>query len=104
MASATLSGDIQDRMRWGIREGIVIAGILVFWLMVALGLLLVMSVLGTLIRTLQLESLESVYRFVARGGVVWGVVTPLATATTALYVLARVGTVLIDRYQSSADD
>jgi len=104
MSSPALSGGVRQRLNWAIREGLVIAGILVFWLVVGLVLIAILGLIASLIRTLQLEPLRFVYRVAERNAFAWSVVTPLASATTGLYVLARVGTVLIDRYKSPHDE
>lgn len=100
MSSHELSRGVRQRLKWAIWEGAVIAGILVFWIVVSLVLITVLSLIAALIRTFQLAPLRIVYEFVGRSGAIWSVVIPLASATTGLYALARVGTILIDRYQS----
>lgn len=100
MTSDALSGDVRERLSWAIREGVVLTGILLFWLTIALVLVSV----AFLIQTLRLDSLRFVYEFAQRAGIVWGAVLPFAGLTAGIYSLARVGTVLIGQYQSTSGE
>lgn len=91
------------RLRWVVRESLLVAGIFLFWIGIALLLLAVLGIVAVLIRELRLEPLRFVYEFASRRELVWAAVTQLALATTGLYVLVRAGTVLIDRYRASTD-
>jgi len=80
-----------------------IAGVLAFWVVFAIGAVMVLSLLAFLIETLQLGPLRFVHEFAGRSGFVWAAATQLAAATTALYVLVRAGTMLIDRYRAPVE-
>lgn len=103
MSIRALSGDLEERLRWAIREGLVIAGILVFWLVVGIAISAVLSIIAWVLLLLEFDPLRVVYTFTEHGPGIWAAVVPLTGATTGLYVLARVGTVLIDRYQAVAE-
>lgn len=102
MAAGALSEDVEERLRWAMWEAVVIAGILVIWIAIGLVVSAVLSVIAYVILLFEFEPLRVVYTFTERGPGIWAAVIPLASATTGLYVLARVGTVLIDRYQTGA--
>lgn len=104
MTSDALSGDVRERLSWAIREGVVITGILLFWLTIALVLVTVLSLIAFLIQTLRLDSLRFVYEFAQRAGIVWGAVLPFAGVTAGIYALARVGSILIVQYQSTSGE
>ncbi|WP_276274173.1 hypothetical protein [Haloarcula litorea] len=104
MSSDGLSGDVRQRLGWAIREAVVITGIFVFWLAIALIIVTGLSLIAFLIQTLRLDPLRFVYEFAQRGDVVWGAVLPFAGATAGIYALARVGTILISRYQSDSGE
>ncbi len=101
MASTpSYAGTVRERVRWAVREGAVLLGVLAFWLAVFLALVAVVSVVLFVIRTLQLEPLRFVYEFLEdlqRG--LWAALVPLVAANASLYVLVRAGTVLIDHYR-----
>ncbi|WP_435346072.1 hypothetical protein [Haloarchaeobius sp. HRN-SO-5] len=100
MATRSFPQSFRQRLRWAIRESLLIAGIFLFWVGVGLVLMAVLSIVAFLIRTARLDSLRFVYEFARRSAFVWTVLTPPATATAGLYVLVRAGTILLDRYQS----
>jgi hypothetical protein len=94
----------RQRLRWALRESLLIAGIVAFWMGLGLLLLAALGIIAFVIQTFQLEQLRPVYEFTRQDRAVWAAVTPLASATTGLYVLVRAGTILLDRYQSTAGD
>lgn len=101
MTGDVLSGGISERLRWAIREATVIAGILVFWLLAGIVLMAGVRIFTIILYWIGVEPIPFLYdlRGPLRG--VWTAIVPLASATTALYVLVRAGTLLIDRYQAS---
>lgn len=102
MSADALLGDVSERLRWVIREAIVIAVLLLFAMVVGLALAVLFRFLGFVLFSLGFERVQSLYHLTHPAGDVWAVVTPLAGGTLSLYVLARVGTILIDQYQSPA--
>ncbi|MFC6863125.1 hypothetical protein ACFQGE_06575 [Halomicroarcula sp. GCM10025817] len=99
MAPSQLTGTVGDRLRWALSEAAVLAGILAFWLAVAVLLTVGLSVLATVLRATRIEQLRLVYELVTRVELLWPAVVALTVATAALYVLARVGTLLIARFR-----
>lgn len=87
--------DARERTRWALREGLVLGGILLFWVALAVALSLVLiavSVPFALVRW-RAPGLPVI-------AVVWTLVGPLAATNAVLYALARVGTVLVDHYRT----
>lgn len=102
MSADALLGDVSERLGWVIREAIVIAVLLLFAMVVGLALAVGFRFLGFVAFSLGFETVESFYHLSEPASDVWAVVTPLASGTLSVYVLARVGTLLIDQYQSPA--
>lgn len=98
MPGAELSDGFTARLKWAIGEAAVIAGILVFWIGVGIVLTGILTVIAYAIGSLPLELLEELFDFTNPSGKVLAAVMPLTIATTLLYILGRVGTLLIDRY------
>ncbi|MFB6078975.1 MAG: hypothetical protein ABEJ80_08370 [Halarchaeum sp.] len=86
------------RLGWVVRESTVVLTIALFWVVVGVALTLVLGGVGVALRLANLGAFRLLYEF-ASGGLVWGLVTPLAGATTLLYVVVRAGTVLVERYR-----
>lgn len=87
------------RLRWALREALVVAGILLFWVGVALALSLFTGVVRLLMETVELRALLRLYEFLQEGGLLWMAITPLTGVTVSIYGLARVGTVVVDHYR-----
>lgn len=87
------------RLRWAIREGLVIAGIVLFWLGVA-GAFSLLTVGLHLVDVRATHLLADVLR---RTAGLWPAMTAVAAATTGLYVVVRAGTLLIDHHRAGAD-
>lgn len=104
MSTVTFPQSLRQRFRWIVHESLLIAGIFLFWIGIGLALLLVLGIIAVLIREFHLVPLEFVYEFASRSEYLWAAVTQLALATTGLYILVRTGTILVDRYQSRAED
>ncbi|MFB6310962.1 MAG: hypothetical protein ABEH64_07245 [Salinirussus sp.] len=90
-----------DRIRWALRESAIVFAIVIFWLALGVGLLLVLGLLQVFARALGFPPVRFLFAFADHGGAAWALLTPVATASTALYVLVRAGTVLIDRYRAT---
>jgi hypothetical protein len=90
----------RSRVRWAIREGAVIGGILGFWLVIYLALNIVTWIVEPIALTLNFEPLfrlarESQQFFLP-------LVLQAATANVALYTLVRVGIVVIDHWRKTS--
>jgi hypothetical protein len=90
----------RDRLRWAIDEGLLIAGIFGFWLVLGFLVLTALGVLAFVIQTLRISQLRFVYDVLRWDAVLWSGVMTLANATVGLYILVRAGTILIDRYRT----
>ncbi|MBP1988148.1 hypothetical protein [Halolamina salifodinae] len=90
---------LPDRVRWVLEECLVIVAIAAFWIAFALVAAGVIGALGSLLSVggglfePAVRLLSEVAQNVEQ---LWLVVGALALATTALYVVVRAGTVLID--------
>lgn len=99
MRSPRFPASSRDRLRWAIGESLVIAGVFLFWLGVALVLMLVLNLLALLTVTLGLERwVDPFMRAVYEVDFLWSAVTSLSVISATLYVIVRAGTVLVDRY------
>lgn len=85
---------VRSRTVWALREGVVVAGILLFWVAVALALTVVLFVVSV---PFVLSPVRSPGLPVT--GLVWTLVGPLAFTNAALYALARVGIVVVDHHR-----
>lgn len=87
--------DVRSRTLWACREGFVVGGILLFWVVIAVVLSAVLMVLSVPF---------ALFRFGAPGlpvtALVWTIVGPLAFLNASLYVFVRAGTVIVDHYRS----
>jgi hypothetical protein len=83
---------VEARVRWAAREGVVLLGILAFWLVafVASVVLFVAHVAGLRPVTAFASTLQHS---------LWAVLVPLVAANASLYAFVRAGTVLIDHYR-----
>lgn len=88
--------DVEARVRWALREGVVLGGILVFWVAAAV----VVTVVAFIV-SLPLVVVGGGPTGFAVISLVWTVVGPLTAANAAVYVLARVGVLLLDRYRDA---
>lgn len=104
MATAELTAGFKDRLVWALREAAVIAGIFVFWIGVGILLTGILTVIAYVLGSLAWEPLEELFDFANPSGEVRAALIPLTSATTLLYILARVGTLLIDRYHRLSGD
>jgi len=95
MPSDTLPDSVEGRLRWAVTESLVIAGVFLFWMALAVALTLALSVFTLVLRGVNVHTTYALRDF----GAIWPVVVPLAFATTALYVVVRAGTLLVDHYQ-----
>ena len=102
MPDETLPGTPRGRLRWALREGAVVAGVLLFWLAAAAALTLGLSLVSLLIRAFHLGPLYLVADLFRRTAVLWPAFSAVAFATVALYVVVRAGTLLIDHSRSTA--
>lgn len=89
------------RLRWALAESLVIAGILLVWTGVAALLWVGLTLLRVVLARLGAESLRLLYELLQRVELLWPAVTRLVVATTALYVVVRAGTLLIDRHRAT---
>lgn len=90
-----------DWLRWALAESLVIAGILLVWAGVAALLWVGLTLVRVVLARLDAESLRLLYELLRRVELLWPAVTALVLATTALYVVVRAGTLLIDRYRAT---
>ncbi|WP_255151946.1 hypothetical protein [Halorarius halobius] len=93
---------VPGRLRWALREALVVAGILLFWVGAALALSLVAGLLRSVIVNLELEVLIPVYEALDRGRLLLPAAVPLTGVTATIYGLARVGTAVVDHYRATA--
>lgn len=100
MVPSPSSTDLHDRVRWVLEECLVIASIAAFWIVFGLLAVVLVGALGSVLRAggggifkptvlLLEEPADHVDQL-------WLVVGALALATTALYVVVRAGTVLLN--------
>lgn len=95
---------VRSRIDWALREGVVIAAVLAFWAVVFAGLALVLSVVLAVLQLLvdvgfPAGPVRFLFEFLSRlERLSAPAVVQLATANVGLYVLVRVGWVLLDRY------
>jgi len=82
---------LRERVRWSLREGVVIAAILVAWLIV-----------GALV-AFPFELLQEVFRLRIAFPVYELPIFAVAQANVALYVVVRAGTLLIDHYRGDEE-
>lgn len=102
MSTRTLPETPQERLRWALREGLVIAGVLLFWLGVAAVLTGVLSLLGVVLAMSGLRGFHLVSDLLRRAEFLWPAFSAVAFATGGLYVVVRAGTLLIDHYRQTA--
>lgn len=96
----------RSRLIWALREGLVLGGIVLAWMVVALVLGLIIGSLRAVFEALSLfrfeilaPILQILFRFDVLGRVI---ITRIAVANVALYVLVRTGMVIIDHYRNGA--
>ncbi|MFB6353873.1 MAG: hypothetical protein ABEJ92_07275 [Halobacteriales archaeon] len=89
------------RLRWALDESLDVAGILLVWAGVAALLWVGLTLLRVVLARLGAESLRLLYELLQRVDLLWPAVTWLAVATTALHVVVRAGTLLIDRSRAT---
>lgn len=103
MSTRTLPETARERLRWALREGLVIAGILLFWLGVAVGLVGLFSLLSVALHVTGLRPFHLVAELLRRSSLLWPAFSAIAFATVGLYVVVRAGTLLIDHYRVTGD-
>ena len=103
MPSHELPDTPRARLRWALREGLVIAGIVRFWLGAAALLVGALSVLGLALRLLGAGPFHLVADLLRRAGFLWPAFSAVAFATVGLYVAVRAGTLLLDHYRADPD-
>lgn len=91
------------RLRWAIREGLVIAGIVLFWLGVAVVVAGAFSLLTVGLHLVDVRATHLLADVLRRTAVLWPAMTAVAVATTGLYVVVRAGTLLIDHHRAGGD-
>ena len=101
MTSHVLPETPRDRLRWALREGFVIAGIVLFWLGVAVVLVAGLSLLGLALRLLGTGPFHLLSELLRRTAFLWPALSAVAFATVALYVVVRAGTLLIDHHAAN---
>jgi membrane-bound ClpP family serine protease len=102
MSAPTLPETPRERLRWALREGLVIAGILLFWLGVAVVLVGLFSLLSVTLHLVGLRPFHLVAELLQRSAFLWPAFSAVAFATVGLYVVVRAGTLLIDHYRLTA--
>ena len=88
----------RKRLEWAIRESIVILGLLLFWIGAVLAVSLVLWVLALPYQLTGGRIFRPLVEFSRIGDGLWAGIIPLTTISASLYVLARVGELLIDHY------
>lgn len=101
MSSHRLPDTPRGRLRWALREGLVIAGILLFWLGVAVVLTGGLSLLSVALHVIGVDALRLVADLLLRTEFLWPLVSAAAFATVGLYVVVRAGTLLIDHHRTA---
>lgn len=102
MSTDTLPETARGRLRWALHESLVIAGVLLIWLAIGVALLGLAALLSLALHVVGLRPLHVVAELLERSAVLWPAFSAVAFATTALYVVVRAGTLLIDHYRSAA--
>lgn len=102
MAPAHLPETPRDRLRWAIRESLVIAGVLLFWFGLSVLLTVTTSLLSLAFEFARLHQLRPLLVLFRRVELLWPPLMAAALATVALYVLVRAGTLLVDHYRATA--
>lgn len=87
------------RLRWVLAESVLVGAVFAFWLAVAALLTFVFDVLAWLLAAGRAIELRFRRELLTRVEFRWAAVVPLTAASATLSVLARAGTVLVDRYQ-----
>lgn len=103
MSTPTLPESPRERLRWALREGLVIAGILLFWLGVAVVLVGVLSLFSATLHLVGLRAFHLVAELLERSALLWPAFSAIAFATVGLYVVVRAGTLLIDHHRLRSD-
>ena len=103
MSPPTVPETPRARLRWALIEGSVIAGIVLFWLGVAVVLTGALSLLGFALQALGIGAFHLVADLLRRTGFLWPTLSAVAFATVGLYVVVRAGTLLIDHHRGGTD-
>lgn len=85
----------RSRTLWAIREGLIVGGILLFWVVIAVVLTVVVFLISLPFALARIGPPGF-----AVVSIVWTFVGPLAFLNASLYVLVRAGTVLVDHYRT----
>lgn len=88
----------RGRLAWAIDESLVILGILVFWIGVVVVVTIGLSILALPFQLLGEPILRPLADLARAGRDLWVGVFPLTVISSSLYVLARVGELLVDHY------
>ncbi|SDK02200.1 hypothetical protein [Natronorubrum texcoconense] len=99
MSSRKFSESPRETFRWLIGEGVIIAGVFLFWTGVMLAIRIGLSFLQVILEMFGIQAffVESLHQ----SSILWQIVLLVTGATVALYILVQAGTILIDRYQQS---
>ncbi|WP_323173777.1 hypothetical protein [Natrialba sp. PRR66] len=90
-----------SRLRWAIREALVFAGILLFWIALATVITIVLQLLVLPFELLGLQ-LGPMSELVSLARGFQDLAVPMTVLTSGLYTLVRAGTVLIDHYRRTS--
>ncbi|MFB6361018.1 MAG: hypothetical protein ABEH59_06810 [Halobacteriales archaeon] len=99
MAPATLQARPAGRLRWALREGLIIAGILLFWTGVAVVLVGFLSAVSSVLHFIGLRPFYQIAELLERSMIVWPAFSTIAILTAGLYTVVRAGTLLLDHHQ-----
>lgn len=102
MSTDTLPDTPRGRLRWALHESLVIAGVLLFWVGLALAVSLAAALLRVVLARLPVRELRLLVDLLQRLDFLWPGLTSVATAAVGLYVVVRAGTLLIDHYRTTA--
>lgn len=101
MLPASLPASPADRLRWALREGLIIAGILLFWLAVAVLLVGLLSGLSSVLHFIGLRPFHQIAELLERSVRIWPAFSSIAFLTAGLYTVVRAGTLLIDHHHAA---
>lgn len=104
MAPDSLHNSPSGRLRWALRDGLIVGGMSLFWLDVTVILVGFLSVLSTVLHLIGVRSFHHVAEALKRGVHIWLAFSSNAFLTAGLYAVVRAGTRLIDHYRATVSE